>query len=73
MSTLNPKFRFGDEQEIRPWTHMMDVPQLHGLGPAANRLLESYSQLLKVIHTFSLERTQGAFYTRARGPVTFEI
>ena len=52
---------------------MMDVPQLHGLGPAANRLLESYSQLLKVIHTFSLERTQGAFYTRARGPVTFEI
>lgn len=35
------------EQEIRPWTHMMDVPQLHGLGPAANRLLESYSQLLK--------------------------
>jgi hypothetical protein len=36
------------EQEIRPWTHMMDVPQLHGLGPAANRLLDSYGQLLKV-------------------------
>ena len=44
---------------------MMDVPQLHGLGPAANRLLESYSQLLKVIYAFSLEGTQGAIFTRA--------
>lgn len=31
---------------------MMDVPQLHGLGPAANRLLDSYSQLLKVKFRF---------------------
>lgn len=35
-------------QEIRPWTHMMEVPQLHGFGPAANRLLEAYNMLLKV-------------------------
>lgn len=35
-------------QEIRPWTHMMEVPQLHGFGPAANRLLEAYKMLLKV-------------------------
>ncbi|GMN54118.1 hypothetical protein TIFTF001_023247 [Ficus carica] len=34
-------------QEIRPWTHMMEVPQLHGFGPAANRLLEAYKLLLK--------------------------
>ncbi|KAK8660339.1 hypothetical protein V6N13_051267 [Hibiscus sabdariffa] len=35
-------------KEIRPWTHMMEVPQLHGFGPAANRLLEAYKMLLKV-------------------------
>ncbi|KAL5730253.1 AUGMIN subunit 7 [Ranunculus cassubicifolius] len=33
--------------EIRPWTHMMEVPQLHGFGPAADRLLEAYKVLLK--------------------------
>ncbi len=38
----------GMDQEIRPWTHMMEVPQLHGLGPAASRLLDSYKLLLKV-------------------------
>lgn len=27
---------------------MMEVPQLHGFGPAANRLLEAYNTLLKV-------------------------
>lgn len=27
---------------------MMEVPQLHGFGPAANRLLEAYNKLLKV-------------------------
>lgn len=27
---------------------MMEVPQLHGFGPAANRLLEAYKMLLKV-------------------------
>ncbi|KAK9939644.1 hypothetical protein M0R45_016334 [Rubus argutus] len=27
-------------KEIRPWTHMMEVPQLYGFGPAANHLLE---------------------------------
>jgi hypothetical protein len=26
----------------------MEVPQLHGFGPAANRLLEAYKMLLKV-------------------------
>lgn len=32
---------------------MMEVPQLHGFGPAANRLLEAYQMLLKVsFHTF---------------------
>lgn len=30
------------------WTHMMEVPQLHGFGPASNRLLEAYQMLLKV-------------------------
>ncbi|KAM5551062.1 hypothetical protein ABKV19_027438 [Rosa sericea] len=34
-------------KEIRPWTHMMEVPQLHGFGPAANRLLAAYKMLLK--------------------------
>eukprot|EP00252_Welwitschia_mirabilis_P027484 TRINITY_DN9433_c0_g1_i1.p1 TRINITY_DN9433_c0_g1~~TRINITY_DN9433_c0_g1_i1.p1 ORF type:complete len:339 (-),score=82.80 TRINITY_DN9433_c0_g1_i1:212-1228(-) len=37
-------------KEIRPWTHMMDLPQLHGLGPIANRLLESYKIILKFLH-----------------------
>ncbi|KAI4978041.1 hypothetical protein ZWY2020_014595 [Hordeum vulgare] len=35
-------------KEIHPWTHMMEVPQLHGFGPAANRLLEAYNTLLKL-------------------------
>ncbi|PQP93725.1 AUGMIN subunit 7 [Prunus yedoensis var. nudiflora] len=29
-------------KELRPRTHMMEEPQLHGFGPAANRLLEAY-------------------------------
>ncbi|KAG0466450.1 hypothetical protein HPP92_018030 [Vanilla planifolia] len=36
-------------KEIRPWTNMMEVPQLHGFGPAANRLLEAYNTLLKFL------------------------
>ncbi|KAF7038810.1 hypothetical protein CFC21_048928, partial [Triticum aestivum] len=36
-------------KEIHPWTHMMEVPQLHGFGPAANRLLEAYNTLLKFL------------------------
>ncbi|RAL37843.1 hypothetical protein DM860_000537 [Cuscuta australis] len=36
-------------KEIRPWTHMMEVPQLHGFGPAANRLLEAYNMLWKFL------------------------
>ncbi|CAA7398909.1 unnamed protein product [Spirodela intermedia] len=36
-------------KEIRPWTHMMEVPQLHGFGPTANRLLEAYNTLLKFL------------------------
>ncbi|KAM1400991.1 hypothetical protein FF1_027953 [Malus domestica] len=41
--------RIGEPEEIRPWTHMMEVPQLHGFGPAANRLLEAYKMLLKFL------------------------
>ncbi|XP_073262874.1 AUGMIN subunit 7-like isoform X2 [Populus alba] len=37
-------------KEIRPWTHMMEVPQLHGFGLAANRLLEAYKMLWKAYH-----------------------
>ncbi|CAK9146023.1 unnamed protein product [Ilex paraguariensis] len=36
-------------KEIHPWTHMMEVPQLHGFGPVANRLLEAYKTLLKFL------------------------
>ncbi|CAN6470430.1 unnamed protein product [Victoria cruziana] len=36
-------------KEIRPWTHMMEVPQLHGFGPTANHLLEAYKVLLKFL------------------------
>ncbi|KAF8717135.1 hypothetical protein HU200_026251 [Digitaria exilis] len=36
-------------KEIHPWTHMMEIPQLHGFGPAANRLLEAYNTLLKFL------------------------
>ncbi|KAI3743009.1 hypothetical protein L1987_60710 [Smallanthus sonchifolius] len=35
-------------KEIHLWTHMMEVPQLHGFGPAANRLLEAYKMVLKI-------------------------
>lgn len=43
-------------KEIRPWTHMMEVPQLHGLGPAANHVLESYKQLLKLLRSLKSHR-----------------
>ncbi|KAB2627000.1 hypothetical protein D8674_020618 [Pyrus ussuriensis x Pyrus communis] len=36
-------------KEIHPWTHMMEVPQLHGFGSAANRLLKAYKMLLKFL------------------------
>ncbi|KAG9449153.1 hypothetical protein H6P81_009118 [Aristolochia fimbriata] len=36
-------------KEIRTWTNMMEVPQLHGFGPAANRLLEAYKMLTKFL------------------------
>ena len=39
---------FGRKFGPGPWTHMMEVPQLHGFGPAANRLLEAYKMLLKL-------------------------
>ncbi|KAF2288090.1 hypothetical protein GH714_004345 [Hevea brasiliensis] len=45
---LSSKY-FCRPDEIRPWTHMMEVPQLHGFGPAANRLLEAYKMLLKFL------------------------
>ncbi|PRQ56937.1 putative plant AUGMIN subunit 7 protein [Rosa chinensis] len=35
-------------KEIHPWTHMMEVPQLPGFGPAAIPLLEAYKMLLKI-------------------------
>ncbi|KAG6524855.1 hypothetical protein ZIOFF_014799 [Zingiber officinale] len=44
-------------KEIRPWTHMMEVPQLHGFGPASNRLLEAYDTLLKFLG--KLEKCSG--------------
>lgn len=52
-------------KEIRPWTHMMDVPQLHGLGPAANRLLDSYSQLLKLLR--NLQKMRDSYSAVAAG------
>ncbi|CAN7140861.1 unnamed protein product [Brassica rapa subsp. narinosa] len=36
-------------KEISPWTHMMEVPQLHGFGPAGNRFLEAYNMLFKFL------------------------
>ncbi|KAG0557892.1 hypothetical protein M758_11G160700 [Ceratodon purpureus] len=52
-------------KEIRPWTHMMDVPQLHGLGPAANRLLYSYGQLLKLLR--NLQKMRDSYSAVAAG------
>ncbi|PNY10552.1 nuclear matrix protein, partial [Trifolium pratense] len=47
--------------EIRPWTHMMEVPQLHGFGPAASRLLEAYKMLLKFLRNLrNLRDSHGA-------------
>ncbi|XP_034206462.1 AUGMIN subunit 7-like isoform X1 [Prunus dulcis] len=36
-------------KEIRPWTRMMEEPQLHGFGPAASHLLEAYKMLLEFL------------------------
>ncbi|KAK1314273.1 hypothetical protein QJS10_CPA06g01868 [Acorus calamus] len=36
-------------KEIRPWTNIMEVPQLHGFGPAAHQLLEAYKMLRKFL------------------------
>ncbi|XP_045801274.1 AUGMIN subunit 7-like isoform X2 [Trifolium pratense] len=48
-------------KEIRPWTHMMEVPQLHGFGPAASRLLEAYKMLLKFLRNLrNLRDSHGA-------------
>ncbi|CAA6662509.1 unnamed protein product [Spirodela intermedia] len=56
-------------KEIRPWTHMMEVPQLHGFGPTANRLLEAYNTLLKVnIHlSGSLRGLRDSYTAMAAG------
>lgn len=40
---------------------MMEVPQLHGFGPAANRLLEAYKMLLKVPNANILASHKGMF------------
>ncbi|KAH7291537.1 hypothetical protein KP509_29G020800 [Ceratopteris richardii] len=52
-------------KEICPWTHMMELPQLHGLGPAANRLLESYKLLLKLLR--SLRNLRDSYAAVATG------
>ncbi|XP_020572269.1 AUGMIN subunit 7-like [Phalaenopsis equestris] len=49
-------------KEIRPWTNMMEVPQLHGFGPAANRLLEAYNTLLKVFLELSFSACQNVYF-----------
>ncbi|VAH82310.1 unnamed protein product [Triticum turgidum subsp. durum] len=49
MSNLQQMVQELASKEIHPWTHMMEVPQLHGFGPAANRLLEAYNTLLKFL------------------------
>eukprot|EP00249_Psilotum_nudum_P005004 c18497_g1_i2 orf=312-1316(+) len=55
-------------KEICPWTHMMELPQLHGLGPAANRLLESYKLLLKLLR--SLRNLRDSYAAVAAGSDT---
>lgn len=52
-------------KEICPWTHKMELPQLHGLGPAANRLLESYKLLLKLLR--SLRNLRDSYAAVAAG------
>ncbi|RID41867.1 hypothetical protein BRARA_J01792 [Brassica rapa] len=48
-------------KEIRPWTHMMEVPQLHGFGPAGNRLLEAYNMLFKATnHKWNMKNLRGS-------------
>lgn len=42
---------------------MMEVPQLHGFGPAANRLLEAYKMLLKVFECFLNIGSDGISHT----------
>ncbi|CAL9750118.1 unnamed protein product, partial [Musa acuminata subsp. burmannicoides] len=67
-------------KEIHPWTHMMEVPQLHGFGPAANRLLEAYNTLLKdnqigaTMSTFSGDETAPFFgFLGAAAALVFSI
>ncbi|KAI8029571.1 AUGMIN subunit 7 [Camellia lanceoleosa] len=48
-------------KEIHPWMHVMEVPQLHGFGPAANRLLEAYKTLLKITNGSNLFTLDFAF------------
>ncbi|GAB2224159.1 hypothetical protein Droror1_Dr00004907 [Drosera rotundifolia] len=60
-------------KEIRPWTHMMEVPQLHGFGPAANRLLEAYNMLLKFLGNLrNLRDCHAAVAAGSSGSVTGE-
>ncbi|XP_073277546.1 uncharacterized protein [Primulina huaijiensis] len=42
-------------KEICPWIDMMEVPQLHRFGPAANRFLEAYKMLLKFENFLDVE------------------
>ncbi|CAL5349394.1 unnamed protein product [Camellia sinensis] len=64
-------------KEIRPWTHMMEVPLLHGFGPAANHLLEAYKTLLKGVSLDDLEILRVIFgifptYCDSPLPVAFD-
>ncbi|CAL9185514.1 unnamed protein product, partial [Musa hybrid cultivar] len=59
-------------KEIHPWTHMMEVPQLHGFGPAANRLLEAYNTLLKFLGNLRSVRDSYAAMSLGSLPTTEE-
>lgn len=55
---------------------MMEVPQLHGFGPAANRLLEAYNVLLKVsFHTILCinDRPSRDIYCMSLFPCTLRL
>ncbi|KAL2642645.1 hypothetical protein R1flu_010232 [Riccia fluitans] len=61
-------------KEIRPWTHMMELPQLHGLGPAAARLLDSYKLLLQLLRNLkSLRESHAAVASVGADGVTEDL
>ncbi|GBG70111.1 hypothetical protein CBR_g5742 [Chara braunii] len=36
-------------KEIQPWTHRMERPQLHGLGPASKHIRDCYETLMRLL------------------------